>query len=80
MVLGETGSWSELADKSATLPAEGIRGSGGAGAGGGGGGKAGRPSGMLGFLSRKGGRARSPKPREPGVLGKEGARVVVGGR
>ncbi|MCJ1282389.1 hypothetical protein MMC26_001712 [Xylographa opegraphella] len=71
VVLGETGSWSELADKSATLPAEGVRGVKGA-----------KPTGMLGFLSRKGGRARSPKPREPGVLGKEGARVVInsGGR
>lgn len=38
-----------------------------------------KPSGMLGFLSRKKGRDRSPKPREPGVLGKEGARVVVNG-
>ncbi|MCJ1395635.1 hypothetical protein MMC18_008521 [Xylographa bjoerkii] len=71
VVLGETGSWSELADKSATIPAEGVRGM-----------KGGKPTGMLGFLSRKGGRARSPKPREPGVLGKEGARVVInsGGR
>lgn len=40
----------------------------------------GKPNGMLGFLSRKKGRERSPKPMEPGVLGKEGARVVVGGR
>jgi len=36
-----------------------------------------RPSGMLGFLSRKKGRERSPKARERGVLGKEGARVIV---
>jgi len=73
VVLGETGSWSELADKSATIPAEGVKGVGGKGQ---------KPTGMLGFLSRKGGRARSPKPREPGVLGKEGARVVInnGGR
>ena len=71
VVLGETGSWSDLADKSTTIPAEGVRGV-----------KGGKPSGMLGFLSRKSGRARSPKPREPGVLGKEGARVVInsGGR
>lgn len=40
----------------------------------------GKPTGMLGFLSRKKGRERSPKPMEAGVLGKEGARVVVGGR
>lgn len=39
-----------------------------------------KPTGMLGFLSRKKGRERSPKPMEAGVLGKEGARVVVGGR
>ncbi|MCJ1243582.1 hypothetical protein MMC30_000779 [Trapelia coarctata] len=73
VVLGETGSWSELADKSATIPAEGVKGVAGKGQ---------KPTGMLGFLSRKGGRARSPKPREPGVLGKEGARVVInnGGR
>jgi serine/threonine kinase 32 len=37
-----------------------------------------RPSGMLGFLSRKKGRDRSPKAREKGVLGKEGARQIVG--
>lgn len=38
-----------------------------------------KPSGMLGFLSRKKGRERSPKARERGVLGKEGARAIVGG-
>ncbi|KAF2398649.1 kinase-like protein [Trichodelitschia bisporula] len=36
-----------------------------------------RPSGMLGFLSRKKGRDRSPKAKEPGVIGKEGARVII---
>lgn len=36
-----------------------------------------RPSGMLGFLSRKKGRDKSPKAKERGVLGKEGARMVV---
>lgn len=35
-------------------------------------------SGMLGFLNRKRGRDRSPKPKEPGVLGKAGARQIVG--
>jgi serine/threonine kinase 32 len=34
--------------------------------------------GVFGFLSRKKGRANSPKPKERGVLGKEGARVVIG--
>lgn len=61
-----TGSWSNLADKSATLPAEGVRGVNGK-----------NQKGLLGFMVRKGGRARSPKPREAGVLGKEGARVVI---
>jgi serine/threonine kinase 32 len=32
---------------------------------------------MLGFLSRKKGRGHSPKPQERGILGKEGARVVI---
>lgn len=36
-----------------------------------------RPSGMLAFLGRKKGRERSPKAKERGVLGKEGARVVL---
>ncbi|KAL9118019.1 MAG: hypothetical protein Q9187_005437, partial [Circinaria calcarea] len=69
----ESAPWSHLADKNATLPVDGVRGIGN---------KAAKPTGMLGFLSRKGGRARSPKPREAGVLGKEGARVVInsGGR
>ena len=69
VTLEETGSWSALADKSATLPAEGMHGMGHM--------KGNKSNGMLGFLSRKSGRARSPKPREPGVLGKEGARVVI---
>ena len=72
VTLDASGSWSELADKSATLPAEGK-----AGAANEKGGQ--RPTGMLGFLSRKGVRARSPKPREAGVLGKEGARVIISG-
>lgn len=37
-----------------------------------------KPSGMLGFLSKRRGRASSPKPQERGVLGREGARQVVG--
>jgi serine/threonine kinase 32 len=65
VVLNETGSWSEMANQSQGLvqPAEERK-----------------PAGMLGFLSRKKGRDRSPKAkeRERGVLGKEGARVVVG--
>ncbi|KAF7718272.1 Serine/threonine-protein kinase [Penicillium ucsense] len=68
MVLEEAGSWSELADQSSTLPAEGFDGAGK--------GKQAN-SGMLSFLSRKKGRDRSPKPTEPGVLGKEGARQII---
>ena len=70
--MDEHGSWSELANKSATMPAEGVNGAldrlKGAGQ---------KPNGMLGFLSRKKGRDKSPKPREAGVLGKEGARVTI---
>jgi serine/threonine kinase 32 len=68
MVLEEAGSWSELADQSATIPADGYDAA-----------NKGKPSnsGMLAFLSRKKGRDRSPKPQEPGVLGKEGARQII---
>ncbi|KAJ5928319.1 hypothetical protein N7466_007275 [Penicillium verhagenii] len=69
MVLEEAGSWSELANHSSTLPAEGLEGDPGKGKG--------TNSGMLSFLSRKKGRDRSPKPTEPGVLGKEGARQII---
>ena len=37
-----------------------------------------KPSGMLAFLNKRRGRGSSPKPQERGVLGREGARVVVG--
>ncbi|KAE8356419.1 kinase-like domain-containing protein [Aspergillus coremiiformis] len=69
MVLEEAGSWSELADQSSTLPVEGydVNSSKGKSSN----------SGMLAFLSRKKGRDRSPKPQEPGVLGKEGARQII---
>ena len=68
-MLDETGSWSELNNRHSEVE--------GAGAAGG----KGKPSGgMLGFLRGKKGRDRSPKPMERGVLGKEGARMVVGGR
>lgn len=72
VTLGETGSWSELAKRDTTLPAD-AKDVGGAGAQG----AQGKPNGMLGFLSRKKGRGHSPKPQEKGVLGKEGARVVI---
>lgn len=63
VVLNETGSWSEMANQSSALVQASQAGD--------------KPSGMLGFLSRKKGRDRSPKARERGVLGKEGARVII---
>ena len=77
VVLDETGSWSDLANRGndvmSSEPERDSR-SGGELRG------KSKPNGMLGFLSRKKGRERSPKPMEKGVLGKEGARVVIGGR
>ena len=77
VVLDEQGSWSELSNKESRM----SNGSDDRNSRSGGStiGKS-KPNGMLGFLSRKKGRERSPKPQEAGVLGKEGARVVVGGR
>ena len=80
VTLDETGSWSDLANREANggqLDADG-RSAGGLSSGSGS--SRNKPNGMLGFLSRKKGREKSPKPQEAGVLGKEGARVVVGGR
>lgn len=62
VVLNETGSWSDMANQSSSLVQNP---------------NADKPSGMLGFLSRKKGRDRSPKAKERGVLGKEGARVII---
>ncbi|PNS14921.1 Serine/threonine-protein kinase 32A [Sphaceloma murrayae] len=64
VTLNETGSWSDMANQSQSMIAEDHRGG---------------KSGMLGFLRSKKGRDKSPKARERGVIGKEGARVVVGG-
>lgn len=69
VVLNEHGSWSDMANQSQSMIAqveEQRRAEQ-------------RPSGMLGFLSRKKGRDRSPKGKEKerGVIGKEGARVVI---
>ncbi|KAH8903153.1 protein kinase [Coniochaeta sp. PMI_546] len=66
------GSWSDLARQDATLPADAS------GANNDLLGKEGGGGGVFGFLSRKKGRGNSPKPKERGVLGKEGARVVIG--
>lgn len=67
-MLDGAGSWTELANQSVTIPVDGLNGLEAA---------KGKPSGMLAFLGRKTGRERSPKPTERGVLGKEGARVVI---
>lgn len=63
------GSWSELARQDATLPTDANHAADGKGESSGG---------MFGFLRSKKGRNNSPKPKERGVLGKEGARVVIG--
>ncbi|KAI0155155.1 kinase-like domain-containing protein [Xylariaceae sp. FL1272] len=63
-----TGSWSDLARQDATLPTDpnvlGDDKSGGSG-------------GVFGLFGRKK-RGFSPKPKERGVLGKEGARQIIG--
>ena len=68
MVLNEGGNWTELANKSSTMPAEGLEPAN----------SKVKKSSMLGFLKPGKGRDKSPKPQEPGVLGKEGARHIVG--
>lgn len=68
VVLNEQGSWSDMANQSAGMVDEHARDK-----------RSERSPGMLGLFSRKKGRDRSPKgkERERGVLGKEGARVVI---
>ncbi|KAL6714424.1 Serine/threonine kinase [Lecanora helva] len=75
VTLDEQGSWANLGNKD-MMNGEGERNS----RSGGSSSLHSKPAGVLGFWSRKKGRQRSPKPMEAGVLGKEGARVVVGGR
>lgn len=69
VTLDGSGSWSELARKDATLPTDANTAADAKGEG---------SSGMFGFLKSKKGRNNSPRPKERGVLGKEGARVVIG--
>ncbi|KAF2092133.1 kinase-like protein [Saccharata proteae CBS 121410] len=71
VVLNEEGSWSEMANQSSAMvkPKEDEAAAAAAAAQ--------KPTGMLGFLSRKKGRDRSPKAKERGVLGKDGARVII---
>ncbi|KAK3905037.1 kinase-like domain-containing protein [Staphylotrichum tortipilum] len=66
------GSWSDLARQDATLPADAS------GANNELNGKPESSGGVFGFLRGKKGRGNSPKPKERGVLGKEGARVILG--
>lgn len=69
VTLDDTGSWSDLARRDATLPADANAindDKPGSGSGG-----------VFGIFGRKK-RGHSPKPKERGVLGKEGARQVVG--
>lgn len=69
VVLNEQGSWSDMANQSAgMIDGDAARDK-----------RAERSPGMLGLFSRKKGRDRSPKGKEKerGVLGKEGARVVI---
>lgn len=68
VTLDGKGSWSELARQDATLPTDANCVDGA---------KQESSGGMFGFLRGKKGRAHSPKPKERGVLGKEGARVVI---
>ena len=68
LTLDGGGSWSELARQDATLPADAATAADAKHEGSGG---------VFGFLKGKRGRNNSPKPRERGVLGKEGARVVI---
>ncbi|KAK7942876.1 uncharacterized protein PG986_011989 [Apiospora aurea] len=71
MTIDAAGSWSQLARQDATLPADAntapddktSSSSGG---------------GVFSIFGRKKGRGHSPKPKERGVLGKEGARVIIG--
>ncbi|EME89517.1 protein kinase [Pseudocercospora fijiensis CIRAD86] len=67
VVLNEQGSWSDMANQSQGMVGQNDQG------------RNERPSGMLGFLRKSKGRDRSPKAKEKerGVLGKEGARVII---
>lgn len=70
VTIDAAGSWSQLARQDATLPADANTASDE---------KSGSSSsGVFGLFGRKKGRGHSPKPKERGVLGKEGARVVIG--
>ncbi|KAJ4228794.1 Serine/threonine kinase [Fusarium falciforme] len=63
------GSWSELARQDATLPTDANNAAEDRNEGSGG---------VFGFLKSKKRRNHSPNPKERGVLGKKGARIVIG--
>ncbi|KAK6354826.1 hypothetical protein TWF696_003958 [Orbilia brochopaga] len=65
VVLNQSGSWGSNNTQDASQPAQAK-------------GDQKKPSGMLGFLSKRKGRGASPKPQERGVLGREGARQIIG--
>ncbi|KAJ9662586.1 Serine/threonine kinase [Neophaeococcomyces mojaviensis] len=66
IVLEEHGRWSNLADRTTTLPVDAAAG------------RETKESGsVLGFLRGKKTRERNPKPKEAGVLGKAGARRII---
>jgi serine/threonine kinase 32 len=70
VTIDAAGSWSQLARQDATLPADASVANDE---------KTGTSSGgVFSIFGRKKGRGHSPKPKERGVLGKEGARVVIG--
>ncbi|KAK1774997.1 kinase-like domain-containing protein [Copromyces sp. CBS 386.78] len=75
VTLDGAGSWSDLARQDATLPADAAAAHG---EGAHGGRESGGGGGIFGLFKGKKGRGSSPKPKERGVLGKEGARVVIG--
>ncbi|RYP12014.1 hypothetical protein DL767_011520 [Monosporascus sp. MG133] len=72
VTIDATGSWSQLARQDATLPTDASTvpddKSGGSSSSGG----------VFGLFGRKKGRGHSPKPKERGILGKEGARQIIG--
>ncbi|KAK7991864.1 hypothetical protein PG988_000658 [Apiospora saccharicola] len=70
MTIDAAGSWSQLARQDATLPADAntVPDDKSSSSGGG----------VFSIFGRKKGRGHSPKPKERGVLGKEGARVIIG--
>jgi serine/threonine kinase 32 len=72
VTIDATGSWSQLARQDATLPTDASTVTDEKG------GASGGSSGVFGLFGRKKGRGHSPKPKERGVLGKEGARQIIG--